>query len=124
MDFSTASVKQTSDFFMYLYQDLNRRRENSVDFSTLSVKQISDFFMYLYQDLNRHPSTIDGYRTTIVDTLCPSGQHIAHNEDLHRLLSRFHRVPPSGTFLFFSMSSQKHPLKAKSMPGLQTKCLG
>ena len=44
-------------------------RENSVDFSSPSVKQISDFFMYLYQDLNRHPSTIDGYRTAIVDTL-------------------------------------------------------
>ena len=27
-------------------------RENSVDFSTPSVKHISDFFMYLYQDLN------------------------------------------------------------------------
>ena len=66
-------------------------RENSVDFSTPSVKQISDFFMYLYQDLNRRPSTIDGYRTAIVDTLGPLGQHIARNEDLHRLLSSFHR---------------------------------
>ena len=47
-------------------------RENSVDFSTPSVKQISDFFMYLYQDLNRCPSTIDGYRTAIVDTLGPT----------------------------------------------------
>ena len=36
-------------------------RENSVDFSTPSVKQILDFFMYLYQDQNRRPSTIDGY---------------------------------------------------------------
>ena len=34
-------------------------RENSVDFSTPSVKQMSDFFMYLYQDLNRRPSTIE-----------------------------------------------------------------
>ena len=66
-------------------------RQNSVDFSTPSVKQISDFFMYLYQDLNRRPSTIDGYRTAIVDTLGPSGQHIAHNGDLHRLVSSFHR---------------------------------
>ena len=66
-------------------------RENSVDFSTPSVKQISDFFMYLYQDLNRRPSTIDGYRTAIVDTLGPTAQHIAHNADLHRLLSSFHR---------------------------------
>ena len=55
---------------------------------------ISDFFMYLYQDLNRRPSTIEGYRTAIVDTLGPSGQHIAHNEDLHRLLSSFHRNRP------------------------------
>ena len=47
-------------------------RENLVDFSTPSVKQISDFFMYLYQDLNRRPSTIDGYRTAIVDTLGPT----------------------------------------------------
>ena len=71
-------------------------RENSVDFSTPSVKQIADFFMYLYQDLNRRPSTIDGYRTAIVDTLGPSGQHIAHNED-HRLLSSFHRDRPKSS---------------------------
>ena len=69
-------------------------RENSVDFSTPSVKQISDFFMYLYQDLNRRPSTFDGYRTAIVDTLGPTAQHVAHNADLHRLLSSFHRDRP------------------------------
>ena len=69
-------------------------RENSVDFSTPSVKQISDFFMYLYQDLNRCPSTIDGYRTAIVDTLAPTAHHIAHNADLHRFLSSFHRDRP------------------------------
>ena len=72
-------------------------RDNSVDFSSPSVKQISDFFMYLYQDLNRRPSTIDGYRTAIVDTLGPTTQHIAHNEDLHRLLSSFHRDRPKSS---------------------------
>ena len=72
-------------------------RENSVDFSTPSVKQISDFFMYLYQDLNRHPSTIDGYRTAIVDTLGPMAHHIAHNADLHRLLSSFRRDHPKSS---------------------------
>ena len=72
-------------------------RENSVDFSTPSVKQISDFFMYLYQDLNRRPSTIDGYRTAIVDTLGPTAQHIAHNADLHRLVSSFHRDRPKSS---------------------------
>ena len=72
-------------------------RENSVDLSTPSVKQISDFFMYLYQDLNRRPSTIDGYRTAIVDTLGPTAHHIAHNADLHRLLSSFHRDHPKSS---------------------------
>ena len=72
-------------------------RENSVDFSTPSVKQISDFFMYLYQDLNRRPSTFDGYRTAIVDTLGPTAQNVAHNADLHRLLSSFHRDHPKSS---------------------------
>ena len=72
-------------------------RENSVDFSTPSVKQVSDFFMYLYQDLNRRPSTIDGYRTAIVDTLGPAGHHIAQSSDLHRLLSSFHRDRPKSS---------------------------
>ena len=53
--------------------------------------------MYLYQDLNRRPSTIDGYRTGIVDTLGPTAQHIAHNADLHRLLSSFHRDRPKSS---------------------------
>ena len=67
-------------------------RENSVDFSTPSV-----FFMYLYQDLNRRPSTIDGYRTAIVDTLGPAGHHISQSSDLNRLLSSFHRDHPKSS---------------------------
>ena len=66
-------------------------------FSTPSVKQISDFFMYLYQDLNRCPSTSDGYRTAIIDTLGPAGHHIAQSSDLHRLLSNFHRDRPKSS---------------------------
>ena len=69
-------------------------RENSVDFSTPSVKQVSDFFMYLYQDLNRRPSTIDGYRMAIVDTLGPARLHISQSSDLNRLLSSFHSNHP------------------------------
>ena len=72
-------------------------RENSVDSSTPSVKQISDFFMYLYQDLNRCPSTINGYRTAIVETLGPAGHHIAQSSGLHRLLSSFHRDRPKSS---------------------------
>ena len=72
-------------------------RENSVDFSTPSVKQVSDFFIYLYQDLSRRPSTIDGYRTAIVDTLGPAGHHISQSSDLHKLLSSFHRDHPKSS---------------------------
>ena len=68
-----------------------------MDFSTPSVKQVSDFFMYLYQDLNRCPSTIDGYRTAIVDTLGPTGLHISQSSDLNRLLSSFHRDRPESS---------------------------
>ena len=71
--------------------------ENSVDFSTPSVKHISDFFMYLYEDLNRRPSTIDGYRTAIVETLGPGAHHIAQSSDLHRLLAIFHRDRPKSS---------------------------
>ena len=68
--------------------------ENSVDFSTPSVKQVSDFFMYLYQDLNRCLSTIDGYRTAIVDTLGLAELHTCQSSYLNRLLSSFHRDRP------------------------------
>ena len=72
-------------------------RENLVDFSTPSVKQVSDFFMYLYQDLNRRSSTIDGYRTAIVDTLGPAGHHISQSSDLLRLLTSVHRDRPKSS---------------------------
>ena len=62
-----------------------------------SICGVSDFFMYLYQDLNRCASTIDGYRTAIVDTLGPTGHHIAQSSELHRLLSSFHRDRPKSS---------------------------
>ena len=65
-----------------------------MDFSSPTSNQISDFFMYLYQDLNRHLSTIDGYRATFVDTLGPAGLHISQSSDLNRLLSSFHKDQP------------------------------
>ena len=71
-------------------------RENSVDVSKPSIKQVSDFFMHLFQDLNRHQSTIDGYRMAILDYLGPTGLNIAQSTDLNRLLARFHRNRPKG----------------------------
>ena len=79
-------------------------RKNLVDFSTPSVKQVSDFFMYLYQDLNRRPSTIDGYRMAIVDTLGPAGLHISQGSDLNRLLSSFHHPKGSRNLLKWNLS--------------------
>ena len=49
------------------------------------------------QDLNRHPSTIDGYRTAIVDTLGPMWLHISQSSDLNKLLSSFHRDRPKSS---------------------------
>ena len=72
-------------------------RENSVNFSIPYVKQVSNFFMYLYQDLNRCPLTIGGYRMAIVDTLGSAGHHISKSSDLNRLLSSFHRDRPKSS---------------------------
>ena len=93
---STTLLKQSHNYVFQVKVALFEKwcRENSVDFSTPSVKQIIDFFMYLYQDLNRCPSTIDGYRTAIVDTSGPAGHHIAQSSGLHRLLSSFRRDRP------------------------------
>ena len=55
------------------------------------------FHVPVYQDLNRRPSTIDGYRMAIVDTLDPAGHHISQSSDLHRLLSSFHRDRPKSS---------------------------
>ena len=46
---------------------------------------------------NRRPSTIDGYRMAIVDTLGPAGHHIEQSSDLHRLLSSFYRDRPKSS---------------------------
>ena len=68
-----------------------------MDVAKPSIKQVSDFFMHLFQDLNRRPSTIDGYRTAVLDYLGPTGLHIAQSTDLNRLLTSFHRDRPKTT---------------------------
>ena len=93
-------------------------RENLVDFSSPSVKQVSDFFMYLYQDLNRCPSTIDGYRTAIVDTfwaqwgsISPKVQTLTgYSPVFTGIIPKVPGIFLSGTFLLLSISSQRHPL--------------
>ena len=113
VDFSTPSVKQTSDFFMYLYQDLNRRRENSVDFSTPSVKQSQISSCICTKTLTSAPPPL---MVTGLPLLTPW----AHRTNILLIMRTFigcspistgtaPKVPeisPSGTFLSFSMSSQ------------------
>ena len=59
--------------------------------------RLSAIKVHIRLDLNRRPSTIDGYRTTIVYTLGPAGHHIAQSSDLYRLLSSFHRDRPKSS---------------------------
>ena len=48
-------------------------RENLVDFSLPFVIKSLDLFMYLFPELNRCASTIDIYKTTLVDFLGSAG---------------------------------------------------
>ena len=63
--------------------------QNKVDFTSLSVKDVPDFFMHLYQNLNQQSSTIEGYRTALVDSLGPQGSVIGQSVDISRLLPSF-----------------------------------
>ena len=64
----------------------------------LSIRETNlKFFHVPVPRPKRRPSNIDSYRTAIVDTLGPTAHHIAHNADLHRLLSSFHRDCPKSS---------------------------
>ena len=90
-------------------------RENSVDFSTPSVKQVSDFFMYLYKDSTPLPSMVTG-RPLL--TLWAQWGTILHKVQTFTgysavstgIIPKVPGIFQNGTFLLFSMSSQKHPL--------------
>ena len=71
--------------------------------------------MHRFQDLNRRPSTIDGYRTAILDYLGPTGLHIAQSTDLNRQVFteiglRQLETFPSGTYQLCSMNLQRNLL--------------
>ena len=67
-----------------------------MDFHSPSVEQIADFLMYLFQDRKLQPSTIDGYRSAIADKIGNFTVNISKNENLNRLLDKFHRDRPKG----------------------------
>ena len=65
-----------------------------VDFRNPSIGDICNFVWYLFNDLNRCPSTIEGYRTAIEDTLSNTKQNISTNTEIARLIASFHRDKP------------------------------
>ena len=67
-----------------------------VDFRSPSVKQIADFLLHLFQEKNLQPSTIDGYRSAIVDKLGNSSLNVSKDENLTRLLDSFYTDRPKG----------------------------
>ena len=70
--------------------------EHKVDFRSPSIKQITDFLLYLFQEKRLQPSTIDGYRTAISDKIGNGRVNIGKDENLTRLLDSFHRDKPKG----------------------------
>ena len=69
---------------------------SQVDFRSPSVNQIADFLVHLFQEKNLQPSTIDGYRSAIVDKLGSSSLNVRKDENLTRLLDSFYRDRPKG----------------------------
>ena len=67
--------------------------EKQVDFRSPSIGDICNFFWYLFNDLNRCPSTIEGYRTAIADTLWNTKQNISTNPEI----DSFHRDKPKSS---------------------------
>ena len=70
--------------------------KSQVDFKSPSIKQIADFLLHLFQEKNLQPSTIEGYRSAIVDKLGNASLNVSKDENLTRLLDSFHRDRPKG----------------------------
>ena len=69
-------------------------QSNQVDFRAPPLKAIADFLLQLFQDRKLQPGTIDGYRSAIADKLGNSTINVSKDENLTRLLDRFHRDRP------------------------------
>ena len=52
---------------------------------------------FLFTEKNRHPSTIEGYRTAIADTLRNSPLDISNNAEIARLIASFHMDKPKSS---------------------------
>ena len=68
-----------------------------MDFRNPSISDICNFFWYLFNVLDRCPSTIEGYRTAIADTLGNTKQNISNNVGIARLIASFYSDKPKGS---------------------------
>ena len=65
-----------------------------VDLRNPSINDNCNFFWYLFNVFNRCPSTIEGYRIGIVDTLGNSRLNISANMDIAKLIASFTGTNP------------------------------
>ena len=68
-----------------------------MDFRNPAISDICNIFWYFFNILNRCPSTIEGYRTAIADTLVNSKLNISTNVDIARLIASFYRDKPKSS---------------------------
>ena len=78
-------MSQTGSFFVRWCE------KNKVDFRSPSIKQITDFLLYLFQEKLLQPSTIDGYRAAIAYKVGNSKIIVSNDENLTRLLDSCHQ---------------------------------
>ena len=87
-----------------------------VDFRAPSIKDICNFMCFLFKEKNRRPSTIEGYRTAIADTLGNTPLDISNNPEIARLIASFHRDKPKAS-RSISTNSNSPPLNLwRSLP--------
>ena len=84
-----------------------------VDFRAPSIKDICNFMCFLFKEKKRRPSTIEGYRTAIADTLGNTPLDISNNPEIARLIASFHRDKPkaSRSIPTWNLSLVLHQLK-------------
>ena len=82
-------MRQMGHFYQVMYHSSGGLRAPP-------VKSVADFFRYLLQDRKLQPSTIDGYRSAIADSLENLPINVSKDENLTRLLDSFHSDRPKG----------------------------
>ena len=71
-------------------------KARKIDFLDPTVPQVADFLMFLHTDRHFAPSTIDGYRTAISNTMKSiDGRDLGHDPQLTALIVSFYQARPA-----------------------------